>query len=211
MKSGSFPILALALSIGLLGACAHEGTSKSSAETGAPQATTGAEMTSGAQTTSAEMTRSGGDCPMGVAGAGVTSASTPSGAELTFTTVGDTVDELRRRVHAMAMRFNARSSAYGHMGPPGMGPEGGMTAGAGMGRGYGGMGMGRGGMMGADAGARMGMGMVPMRADVEEIDRGARLRMVPLDATRLEELRMHTAERARIMTQQRECPIWGAP
>jgi hypothetical protein len=77
----------------------------------------------------------------------------------------------------------------------------------------GGMGM-HGLMMGADGG--MGMaggspmtgGMMPAaRAQVGDVDKGARLRMTPVDPAKLNDMRQHVKQHAQMMNQSHGCSM----
>jgi hypothetical protein len=79
-----------------------------------------------------------------------------------------------------------------------------------------GMGTGMHGTMmgGADAGPgmmmRQGMMMMPaVQAQVEDVEGGARMRVKPLDASKLDEMRERMQRHAQMMTQQHACPITG--
>jgi hypothetical protein len=158
----------------------------------------------------------GGMCPMQVQGTQVAAEDTQDGVALLFTTSGD-VAELRKRVHHLAEKHQMRMSnrnlntaagamgPHGPMGPGGMGPHGQMGPGA-SGAGHA-MGhehaMGHGHAMGDEPD---GMHMVPSTARVEDIDRGARIVLTPVDAGKLAELRAHTRERAAHMAAG-HCPM----
>jgi hypothetical protein len=124
-------------------------------------------------------------------GTSVQAQDTKDGLAMTFTTSGD-VAELRRRVRVMADHMNAHSSG-------GMGMHGGMMgadAGTGM---MGGSMMGGQGMMG---------GMMPaMHAQVEDVDKGARLKMTPTDPAKLKEMRDHMKQHAQMMNQSHGCSM----
>lgn len=58
------------------------------------------------------------------------------------------------------------------------------------------------GMMGGS----MTGGMMPaMHARVEEVDRGARLRMTPADLAKLKEMRQHMNQHVQLMNQSHSC------
>jgi hypothetical protein len=71
------------------------------------------------------------------------------------------------------------------------------------------------GMMGPDGGEGMGMTggaegggshmMMPVRASVEDTPGGARLRVTPVDASRLEEMKQHMQQRTQMMNGQHRC------
>jgi hypothetical protein len=133
-------------------------------------------------------------CPMAVKGTAVQMANTSDGISMTFTTTTGDVTDLRSRVRAMADRMNARSSQ-------------GMGMGTGM---HGAM------MGGADAGPGMMMGhgmmMMPaVRAQVEDVEGGARLRVTPVDASKLADMREHMQRHVEMMTQQHTCPMPAEP
>lgn len=152
----------------------------------------------------------GGMCPMHVQGTQVAAEDTQDGVALLFTTSGD-VAELRKRVHHLAERHqmqmsnrdpNAAPGAMGPhspMGPGPMGPHGQMGPGA-AGAGHA---MGHGHAMGDEP---KGMHAVPSTARVEDIDRGARIVLTPVDAGKLAELRAHARERAAHMAAG-HCPM----
>ena len=59
----------------------------------------------------------------------------------------------------------------------------------------------------ADAGAGMAMGMMPpARAQVTEIENGARLRLTPLDPSQRDDLRIRIEHHTRMMTNTGDCP-----
>ncbi len=124
----------------------------------------------------------GPDCPMTVAGTRVQATSTANGMDMMFTTSGDAGD-LRRRVRAMAEHMNP--SPMGGAGMPGM-------------------------MGGAMHGLSM-MGMPPVQAQVDDVDGGARMHVMPIDRSRLDEVRQHMQQGAQMMTQQQACPMAPTP
>lgn len=115
-------------------------------------------------------------CPMVVEGAKVEVADTATGVALTFTTdsEGDVAD-LRERARQMAAMYESHGGRGGMMWH---------RMGRGMGRG-----------MGAGAGRGMGAGpghpMPAAKATVTEVDKGARVELVPTDAAQLDALREH--------------------
>jgi hypothetical protein len=130
----------------------------------------------------------GDQCPVLLPGTTVQAQDTKDGIAMTFTTTGE-VAELRRRVRIMAEHMNARSSGTaGGMGMHGMmmGADGGM------------------GMMG---GSMMGGTMPAMRAQVEDMDRGAQLKMTPVDAAKLTEMRDQMKRHAQMMNQSHGCSM----
>jgi hypothetical protein len=155
------------------------------------------------------MTKMDDQCPMAVPGTMVQATEMADGMTLTFTTAGDASD-LRRRVHSMADRMNAASSP----GSGGMGMHDVMVAGADggshvvMGGGMGGPGMS--GMMTSDGGhATMGGMMPPVRAQAEDVESGARVRVTSLDPSRMSELRQRMQQHARMMNETHGCPMPG--
>jgi hypothetical protein len=142
-----------------------------------------------------DMMGMGEQCPMLLPGTTVRDQDTKDGMTMSFTTTGD-VAELRRRVRVMADHMNAHSSG-------GTGMHGGM----------------HGGMMGSDAspgmmggpmmggGSMMG-GMMPgMKAQVEDVDHGARLKMTPVDPAKLMEMRGRMRQHAQMMNQSHGCAM----
>lgn len=129
----------------------------------------------------------GDHCPMLVPGATVQAKDTTNGMAMTFATTGD-VAELRRRVRVMAEHMNAAPGSSGGMGMHGtmMGADAGM------------------GMMG---GGTMGAMMPAVRAEVEDVDKGARLKMTPVDASKLGEMREHMKQHVQMMNQSHGCPM----
>jgi hypothetical protein len=192
---------------------------------GAP-ATSAAEASSGAPEHQAMgsgmmgMMNMGDPCPMAVPGTTVQAAEMADGMTMTFTTTGDAA-ELRKRVRSMADRMNAAPSG----GSGGMGMHDGMMGAADggshmmmggadggphmmMGGGMGGSGMS--GMMAADGGHGMMGGMMPpARAQAEDVEGGARLRVTPLDPSRTSELKQHMQQRAQMMNEAHGCPMMG--
>jgi hypothetical protein len=149
------------------------------------------------------MMNTGDECPMATPGTSVQAAEAADGMTMTFTTRGDAA-ELRKRVRAMASRMNAHPSG-------GMGMHDMMMGGADGGHGMmgGGMGM-SGGMMAADGGHAMMSGTMPqVRAQAEDVEGGARLRLTPLDPSRLGELKQHMKEHAQMMNDGHGCPMMG--
>ena len=149
-----------------------------------------------------DMMGMGEQCPMFVAGTTVQAKDTSDGMAMTFTTTGD-VAELRRRVHVMADRMNAHSS--GSSG--GMGMHGMMGADAGMGMKGADAGMGMGMMGGGGGGPMMGGTMPAMHAQVENVERGARLKMTPSDPAKIGEMRQHMKQHAQTMDQSHGCSM----
>jgi hypothetical protein len=130
----------------------------------------------------------GDHCPMLVPGTTVQSKDMTGGMAMTFATTGD-VAELRRRVGVMGEHMNAAPT--GSSG--GMGMHG-MTTGA-----DGGMGMMGSGTMG---------GMMPaVRAEVEDVDKGARLKITPVDASKIGDVRQHMKQPVQMMNQSHSCPM----
>ena len=162
----------------------------------------------------------GDQCPMTVPGTTVMATEMADGMSMTFTTTGD-IGELRKRARAMADHVNGQSS--GAMGAHGM------MMGVGMGSGMQGM-MGvdggpemmhgggiapgiHGAMMGScDAGGGMMMSgmMASVRAQVEDVPAGARLRMTPVDPSRLGEMKQHMQQHSQMMNQSHSCPMMGS-
>lgn len=188
-------------------ACAKSQATPASSAAYAPGAPEHQEMRSGM------MGMSNGECPAALPGTTVRVAETSDGMTMTFTTTGD-VSELRKRVHSMADRMNAHSSAAMAMhdmmtgGADGGSPA---TVGGGMGaHAMPGMAAGKGGhgMMGSDG--MMGDMMPPVRAQAEDVEGGARLRVAPADPSRLSELREHMQRHAGMMNEGQGCPMTGA-
>ncbi len=144
-------------------------------------------------------------CPMAVPGTQVAASDVADGEVLTFTTGSGDVEELRRRVRAVAEmhnRHHATGTGPGHMHGD-MGHDGGMMGGGMMGGSL---------MDGSQAAGGHGMGRMmmppPSRASVEDIEGGARIVMTPNDLADLDELRstvrMHVQE-----MQQHGCEMMG--
>ena len=133
-----------------------------------------------------------GQCPMmkDMAGAKVAATDTADGIAVEMTTTGD-VAALRAHVHEMADMHN-KMAAH---------PDGAMHHDMGSGEMHHDMG---GGEMHHE------MKMVPSRATVEDISNGARIVMVPNDASQLAELRSHVREHAAMMAKG-ECPMGMQP
>lgn len=135
-----------------------------------------------------EHTRHGGGqgmmemCPMKVPGTTATVADTADGVAISFTTSGD-VAELRRRVHHMA---EMRDRHHGMMGEGMMGDRKENVPPPGTSR-------------------PMEM-MVPSIATVEDVERGARIVLVPKDPDRLSVLRQHARDHVGSMSRG-ECPM----
>jgi hypothetical protein len=112
-------------------------------------------------------------CPMAVPGSAVALDDRDDGVSLTFTTERGDVAELRQRVRFLAEMY-AMHQGHGYMRWHHMaGGHGWMH--------------GRGQAMGP-----IGMGPMPAsRADVVDVDRGARLDLTPIDAADLDHLRQH--------------------
>lgn len=106
------------------------------------------------------------------------------GVALTFTSERGDPELLLARVQHLAMAIELHSRSGGGQ-RPGRGP----------GRGFGGAGPGM-------------MMMTPSRATAEDLDRGARLVLRPMDATQLDRLRADARTWARQM-ESGECPMWG--
>ncbi len=137
------------------------------------------------------------DCPMKVPGVAVQATDTSNGISLSFTTTGNNVDEVRRRVHSMADRHNQH-----HPDTAGASAQQGQSSGAsqqqaqsktestaGMGH------------------AMMGHGtMVPATASVEDIEGGARITLTPRDAAQVETLRTNVRSHVEKM-KGGECPM----
>jgi len=143
-------------------------------------------------------------CPMTVPGTTVQSTNTSDGMAMTFTTSGDK-SELRKRVHAMAERMDSSSGAGPHrmMGAGSTNMMGANDANEMMG------GRDGGAMMMGGGGSMMG-GAMPMRADAEDVEGGARLRMKPANPSQLEPMREHMQQHAQAMNQAHACPMIGA-
>ena len=200
----------LLASLAVSSACAKNSPANANA---APQASLGAPEQQGMGPGMMGLMGTGDQCPMVVPDTTAQTSDMLDGAAMTFTTKGD-VREVRKRVRAMAERMNGMSS--GGMGMHGM-MMGAADGGSGvtMGGGTPGMMMGSGGvgpgMMGrADAGTMVGPMMPPVRAQAEDVEGGARLQMVPVDAARLGELKEHMSQHAAMMNQAHGCPMMGA-
>lgn len=125
-------------------------------------------------------------CPMQVPDTTVAAADTSSGGALTFTTRSGQVDELRRRVRAMADMHNQHHHASG----------------AAMMQG----GVGHGAMMGRERGEMMMP--PPSRAAVEDTEGGARISLTPDDPAQASELRSALRSHAEHM-QRDGCGMMG--
>lgn len=155
--------------------------------------------TSAAQATATRPAGKAMHCPMAVPGTTVSAQDTAAGESLTFTTKSGDVEDLRRRVHAMAAMHNGH---HGTGGPQAGTGQGGMMQGEG---GGGAMAHGHGHGHGKMHGAGGMMMPPPSRASVEDVDGGARIDLVPLDPARAEQLR--TAVRGHAEHMQKEgCP-----
>jgi len=129
-----------------------------------------------------DMMGMGDQCPLLLQGTTVQAKDTTDGMAMTFATTGD-VAELRRRVRVMADHMNAHSSgSSGGMGMHGM-------------------------MMGAESGSAMMGGGAMMRAQVEDVDKGARLKMTPVDAAKLNDMRQHMKPHVQMMNQSHSCSM----
>lgn len=130
-------------------------------------------------------------CPMAVPGTTVSAADTPQGEALTFVTSPGQVDDLRRRVRAMADMHNEHH-AGAHAGMQG--------------------GMGQGGTMGGTGeGGMDGMKMPPpSRASAEDTEGGARLTVVPEDPAQVDQLRSTVRTHAERMQQDGCAGMMGA-
>jgi hypothetical protein len=142
------------------------------------------------------------NCPMSVTGAKVSSALTPTGATLTFSTTSpEQVAELRRRAHDAAEMHNKNHGSGGMRGDmTGDDMMGGMTGGAHM---LGGT-TGSGPMMGSgNAAAHMSGGrMMPQsRATMTEVAQGASITLTPSDPAELQKLQSAIGARAERMQQ----------
>jgi hypothetical protein len=171
----------LLASIAIWSGCAKNQTATANA---APEASPGAaehQMMGSSQMMGPGMMGAGDQCPMVVPGTAVQMTETTDGAAMTFTTTGD-VAELRKRVHAMADHVNSHSGGGMH-----------------------------GATIGSDGGSRvMGGGMMSgMRAQAEDVEGGALLRMTPSDSSRLAEMRQHMQQHAQMMNQSHGCPMMG--
>ncbi len=131
-------------------------------------------------------------CPMDVPGTTAAASDTADGEAITFTTTSGQVDELRRRVHALADMHNQHMSAAPAVTAPGGAP--GTTPGAAEGTGSG---------AGESAMAHHpdhGM-MSHSRAMVEDVDNGARVSISASDPAHVDQLR--SAVRAHAMQMSR--------
>jgi hypothetical protein len=129
-------------------------------------------------------------CPMAVPGTQVAAVDTPEGVALVFTAGAGGVDELRRRVAAMAEMHNQHHGKHGGM------------------MGHAGMMMGSGGVAdhpGMGDGEHGGTMAPPSSATVQPIDGGARILLTPLDGANLTALRSHVHEHAERMQSSRTC------
>jgi hypothetical protein len=63
--------------------------------------------------------------------------------------------------------------------------------------------MGGGSMMGG--GGTMGGMMPDVRAQVEDVDKGARLKMTPIDPAKLSDMRQHMKQHVQMMNQSHGC------
>jgi hypothetical protein len=114
-------------------------------------------------------------CPLGVANAKVTVSDTAQGVELVFT-AEDRVAELRMRVRDAGEQHGTGAKAgAGHEGRHATGGEHGLQP----------------------------MSLPPMRTEVEEVERGARLRLLPIDPADVDKLRSRVRERAAKMSASR--------
>ncbi len=114
-------------------------------------------------------------CPLGVANAKVTVSDTAQGVELVFT-ADDRVAELRLRVRDAAEQHGTGAKlGAGHEGRHATGGEHGLQP----------------------------MSLPPMRTDVDDVERGARLRITPIDPADLDKLRSRVRERAAKMSASR--------
>jgi hypothetical protein len=153
------------------------------------------------------------NCPMSVTGAKVSTAPTPTGVTLTFSTTSpEKVADLRRRVHDAAEMHNKNHGSGGmREDMMGDGMMGGMTGGGHM------MGSGNtaghmtGGHMmasGNAAGHMTGGQMMPQsRAAMTEVEHGARLTLTPSDPADLQKLQSAIATRAERMQQHGCGPV----
>lgn len=157
-----------------------EGTATAPAEEATPTAPPAEEPALAAGTRGGGMMgQMAASCPMAIEDAKVEVADTDKGVALTFTTEKGDVADLRARVQQMATMYQQHGGRRGMMWHQGRG--------AGMGAGPGpGPGAGRG--MGPGA----GKGPMPaLTATVTEVDKGARVELVPTDAAQLDALREH--------------------
>jgi len=187
-------IATAALALALTAGC------KSSDEPGhpaAPSAQEAAEQAAATQPGDMMMAQMRDSCPAMAEGATVEVSDKDNGVALTFTTSGD-VGELQARARRMsemyAMHGEHRGMMWHHTGTkmPGDGHAAGGMKGPGMGHG---------------AGMDMGGGMMPAAtATVEDVEGGARMLLVPKDASQLEALRAH-ARMHRERMHSGECPM----
>lgn len=119
------------------------------------------------------------NCPMAVPGTSVAAQDTPEGEAITFSTSSGDVNELRRRVRTMSEMHDGH-----HMG--------GDTASMGQGAG--------GSAMGSDV--HESMTAPTSRATVSDVEGGARVDIVPVDPTQVEQVR--AAARTHAEHMQRE-------
>lgn len=143
-------------------------------------------------------------CPMAMnmANTQITTADTTDGIAIVFATTGDVAD-LRARVRKIADMHNQMAGEMGSM--HGEGAQGGGMQGGGM----------QGGGMHCDGEGRMhGMGMgakmIPSQASVEDVPGGARLMLVPVDASQLAALRQQARMWVEMM-QKGQCPMMAQP
>lgn len=135
-------------------------------------------------------------CPMMVEGVTMQATDTESGVAMVFTTSEGDVEDLRRRVRAMAEMYNTQHARGGfqwhRMGGQGMG----MGRGGGAGPGH-----------GMHGGAGGGMGPMPAAvAAVNDVEGGARLVLTPRDPAHLEPLRARVRMHVERM-RANECPM----
>lgn len=119
------------------------------------------------------------NCPMAVPGTSVASQDTPEGEAITFSTSSGDVNELRRRVRVMSELHG------GHH-------VGGDAAAMGQGAGAGGM----------ESDVHESMTAPTSRATVSDVEGGARVDIVPVDPTQVEQVR--AAARTHAEHMQRE-------
>jgi hypothetical protein len=124
-------------------------------------------------------------CPMDVPQTTISEDDTANGAAITFKTASGQVDELRRRVRAMAEMHNQHAATA-----PAPSPGGAGTGAADQAQGPGDHHMGHGHHMMPP----------PSRANVEDVDGGARVVIVPNDASQADALR--AAARMQAMRMQ---------
>lgn len=143
-------------------------------------------------------------CPMAMnmANTQITTADTTDGIAIVFATTGDVAD-LRARVRKIADMHNRMAGEMGSV--HGEGAQGGGMQAGGM----------QGDGMHCDQGGGMhGMGMgaklIPSRASVEDVPGGARLVLVPADASQLEVLRQQARMWVEMM-QRGQCPMMSPP